>query len=99
VLAFAGGKPLLRCLDALTLGGRLAYPNGVEPVPRKRRRVKTTAYDGTPGVRQFERLNRAIEEAKLKVPIAKTYSLARAGAAYDFVEEGHVVGKVVIRIR
>ncbi|HEV8232160.1 MAG TPA: NADP-dependent oxidoreductase [Thermoanaerobaculia bacterium] len=99
VLAFAGGKPLLRCLDALTLGGRLAYPNGVEPVPRKRRRVKTTAYDGTPGVREFERLNRAIEEAKLKVPIAKTYSLARAGAAYDFVEEGHVVGKVVIRIR
>jgi NADPH:quinone reductase-like Zn-dependent oxidoreductase len=99
VLAFAGGKPLLRCLDALTRGGRLAYPNGVEPVPRKRRGVKTTAYDGTPGVREFERLNRAIEEAKLKVSITKTYSLARAGAAYHFVERGHVVGKVVIRIR
>jgi NADPH:quinone reductase-like Zn-dependent oxidoreductase len=99
VLAFAGGKPLARCLDALRRGGRLAYPNGVEPVPRKRRRVKTTAYDGAPGVRAFERLNRAIEEAKLKVPIAKAYSLARAGAAYDFVQGGHVVGKVVIRIR
>jgi NADPH:quinone reductase len=99
VLAFVGGKPLARCLDALKRGGRLAYPNGVEPVPRKRRGVRTTVYDGTPGVAEFERLNRAVEKANVRVPIAKTYPLPRAAAAYRFAEEGHVLGKAVLRIR
>src|SRR5258707_1198944 len=31
VLAFAGGKPLTGSLDAPRRGGRVAYPNGVEP--------------------------------------------------------------------
>jgi NADPH:quinone reductase-like Zn-dependent oxidoreductase len=99
VLAFVGGKSLVRCLDALKKrGGRLAYPNGVEPAPRRRRGVKTTAYDGTPGVREFARLNRAAVAARLKVPIAKTYPLSRAAAAYRLVKKGHVLGKVVLRI-
>jgi len=100
VLAFVGGKSLARCLDALKKrGGRLAYPNGVEPVPRERRGVKTTAYDGMPGVREFERFNRAVVAARLKVPIAKTYPLSRAAAAYRLAKKGHVIGKVVLRIR
>ncbi len=100
VLAFAGGKSLALCLDALKKrGGRLAYPNGVEPAPRKRQGVKTTAYDGIPGVAEFERLNLAVTGAKLRVPIAKTYPLSGARAAYKRVTKGHVVGKVVLRIR
>jgi NADPH:quinone reductase-like Zn-dependent oxidoreductase len=100
VLAFAGGKSLARCLDSLKKrGGRFAFPNGVEPAPRKRRGVKTTAYDGIAGVREFERLNRAVAATTLKVPIAKTYPLSRAAAAYKLVEKGHVIGKVVLRIR
>jgi NADPH:quinone reductase-like Zn-dependent oxidoreductase len=100
VLAFVGGQSLARCLDALKpRGGRLAYPNGVEPVPRKRKGVKVVSYDAVPGVREFQRLNRAAEAAKLKVPIAKSYELSRAAAAYRFVRRGHVLGKVVLRIR
>jgi NADPH:quinone reductase-like Zn-dependent oxidoreductase len=100
VLAFVGGESLARCLDALKpRGGRLAYPNGVEPVPRKRKGVKVVAYDGTPGVPQFQRLNRAVESAKLDVPIAKAYPLESAAAAYVFVRKAHVLGKVVLRIR
>jgi NADPH:quinone reductase-like Zn-dependent oxidoreductase len=100
VLAFVGGKSLARCLDALKKrGGRFAYPNGVEPTPRKRRGVKATAYDGITGVREFERLNRAVAAAKLEVPIAKSYSLSRAAEAYELVKKGHVLGKVVLRIR
>jgi NADPH:quinone reductase len=102
VLAFVGGKSLARCLDALKpRGGRLAYPNGVAdpPRPRKRKGVKIVAYDGTPGVREFQRLNRAVTAAKLKVPIAKAYPLDRAADAYRFVRKGHVLGKVVLRIR
>jgi NADPH:quinone reductase-like Zn-dependent oxidoreductase len=35
VLALAGGPPLTRLLDAVKRGGRVAYPNGVEPAPRQ----------------------------------------------------------------
>jgi NADPH:quinone reductase-like Zn-dependent oxidoreductase len=102
VLAFAGGRTLLRCLDALKpRGGRLAYPNGVAdpPRPRKRKGVEVVAYDATPGVREFDRLDRAIRGAKLEVPIAKTYPMDDAAEAYRFVRKGHVLGKVVLRIR
>jgi NADPH:quinone reductase-like Zn-dependent oxidoreductase len=100
VLAFAGGKPLGHCLDALKKrGGRLAYPEGVDPAPRKRRGVKTTAYNAIPGVREFARLNRALTGAKVDVPVAKTYPLPRAAAAYRRVKKGHLPGKVALRIR
>lgn len=100
VLAFVGGKSLARCLDAVKpRGGRLAYPNGVEPAPRKRKSIKVIAYDAVPGVRELQRLNRAIVAARPKVPIAKTYPMSRAADAYRFVRRGHVLGKVALRIR
>jgi NADPH:quinone reductase len=37
ILALARGDALERALEALKRGGRLAYPNGVEPAPKKRR--------------------------------------------------------------
>ena len=99
VLAFAGGEQLTRCLDALRRGGRVAYPNGVEPAPRKRRGIELVAYDAVAGVREFQRLNRAVEEAKLRVPIADAYPLAQAARAHQRLAKGHVLGKVVLRIR
>jgi NADPH:quinone reductase-like Zn-dependent oxidoreductase len=66
VLALAGGKALTYCLDALRRGGRLAYPNGIEPEPRKRRGIEIISYDAIAGVREFQRLGRAVEEAKLR---------------------------------
>jgi NADPH:quinone reductase-like Zn-dependent oxidoreductase len=98
VLAFAGGKQLTRCLDALRKGGRVAYPNGIQPEPRKRRGIKVIAYDGLPGRRQYERLDRAIEEARLEVPIAKSYPLHKAADAHRRVEKGHLLGKIVLRV-
>jgi NADPH:quinone reductase-like Zn-dependent oxidoreductase len=99
VLAFAGGKTLTRCLDALRPGGRLAFPNGVEPVPRKRKGIKILAYNGTAGVREFERLSRAVVATKLKVPIAAVYPLAEAAKAHQRIAAGHVLGKIVLRVR
>ena len=99
VLAFAGGKPLTRLLDAIKRGGRVAYPNGVEPAPRKRRGIRVLAYDGEAGVREFERLGKAIEKARLKVPIAASYPLGRAVAAHERLGKGHVLGKIVLRVQ
>jgi NADPH2:quinone reductase len=99
VLAFAGGPALTRLLDAVKHGGRVAFPNGVEPVPRKRRGIKVTAYDGTPGIRELKRLGRAIEKARIKVPIAASYPLERAASAHKRLAKGHVLGKIVLRGR
>ena len=98
ILALEGGDALERALDALRQGGRLAYPNGVEPEPKKRRGIKLTPYDAVSAVREFERLNRAVEAAKLKVPIAEAFALARAAKAHERLTEGHLLGKLVLRM-
>ena len=99
VLALAGGTALERCLSTVRRGGRAAYPNGVEPEPRPREGLKIISYDAVPGVREFERLGRAVEAAELEVPIAACYPLAEAAAAHERLARGHVLGKIVLRVR
>jgi NADPH:quinone reductase len=67
--------------------------------PRKRRGIKIIHYDARPGVREFERVGRAVEQAKLKVPIAASFALSGAARAYERLAAGHVLGKIVLRIR
>jgi NADPH2:quinone reductase len=98
VLAFAGGDGLQAALEVLKRGGRVAYPYGIEPEPKKRRGVTFIPYDAVSGVREFEKLNRAVEAAKLKVPIAESYPLERAARAHERFAEGHVLGKIVLRV-
>ncbi len=99
VLAFAGGDSLERCVDALRAGGRIAYPYGVRPDPKAR--DDTAADDplqrGSRSAGEFERLNHAIEAAKLEVPIAAEFPLAEAAKAQERVEAGHILGKIVLR--
>lgn len=100
VLAFAGGDSLERCIDTLRPGGRVAWPYGVSPEPKAR--VETgimIRYNAVSGPAEFERLNAAIVAAKVKVPIAAEYQLAQAASAQERVEKGHILGKVVLRIR
>ena len=98
VVAFVGGKELTRCLDTLRKGGRVAYPNGVEPEPRKRRGIRIKSYDAETGRRELERLNRAIEESHAEIPIAEVFSLEDARKAVERVERGHVLGRLVLRL-
>jgi NADPH2:quinone reductase len=58
-----------------------------------------TAYDAEPGPRQFARLERAVTEAHLRVPIAAKYPLAQAAQAHIRLERGHVLGRIVLQIR
>jgi NADPH:quinone reductase len=100
VLAFAGGDALERCVDALKPGGRLAFPWGVSPEPKPRVGLAIAIrYNAVAGPQEFERLNQAIIASKLQVPIAAEYPLADAARAHERLEAGHVLGKVVLRIR
>jgi len=98
VLALAGGDALEQCLKALRRGGRLAHPNGVEPAPKKRRGMTLIRYDGISGVREFEHLNEAVQAARLKVPISECYPLTQARKSHERLDEGHVIGKIVLAV-
>ena len=99
VLVLGSGDSVPRCLDVLRKGGRLAYPNGVEPALEKRRGLKIIPYDAKAGVREFERLNTVIKKARLKVPIAAEFSLEDAAKAHQRIEQGQVLGKIILRVR
>jgi NADPH:quinone reductase-like Zn-dependent oxidoreductase len=98
VLGLAGGEALERCLDALRRGGRLAYPNGVDPEPKKRRDIRMTPYDAIAGVEEFKRLAQTLEAMNLEIP-AEAYGLAEAAKAHERLAAGHLLGKIVLRVR
>lgn len=99
VLAFAGGAALNEILGQVRPGGRLAYPNGVEPRPRRRRGVEIVTFDAEGGRQGLARLGRAIEAASLEVPIEATYPLAKAVQAHRRLAKGHTLGRVMLQIR
>jgi NADPH2:quinone reductase len=99
ILALTGGETLEHCIDALRKGGRVAYPNGIEPEPKRRRGIKTKPYDGTPGREELEHLGRAVEAARLQVPIAAEFPLADAKQAHERLAQGHILGKIVLLVR
>ena len=96
-LALAGGAGLERCLDFLRDSGRIAYPNGIEPEPKPRRKFRIQSYDAEAGPREFAELNRAIQQARLRVPIAATYPLGKAAEAHRRLHR-KVIGRVVLKI-
>jgi NADPH:quinone reductase-like Zn-dependent oxidoreductase len=98
VLGLAGGQGLERCLDALHPGGRAAWPNGVEPVPERDKGIQMSSYDAVAGVREFTALNMAVEAMRLQVPIAAKFDLSGADKAHQRIEQGHVLGKIVLRV-
>ena len=101
VLAFAGGDALEKCLGALREGGKVAYPNGVEPEPKPRPGLIAVPYDALFGDQkvQWAQLNQAVEAKKFEIPIAATFALTEAADAHRRVEAGGVRGKVVLKIR
>jgi len=99
VLALAGGDGLERCLDFVRPGGRLVYPNGIEPVPSRRRTFRVQAFDMVASPRHFARLNRHLTQGRIHVPITARYSLGKAAQAHRRLARQHVLGRMVLQIR
>jgi NADPH:quinone reductase-like Zn-dependent oxidoreductase len=99
ILAFAGGEALDACVEQVRPGGRIVHPNGVEPTPKRRKGVEIVSYDAEPGPDQFKRLNDAIEDERLKVSISAAFPLEQAAKAHERLASGHVIGKIVLRVR
>jgi NADPH:quinone reductase-like Zn-dependent oxidoreductase len=101
VLALVGGDTLERCIDALRTDGRgrVAYLYGMRPLPQPRFAARMTLYTYVAGVLELERLNTAVESAKLRVPIGAEYPLAGAADAHRRLEAGHLLGKIVLKVQ
>jgi NADPH:quinone reductase-like Zn-dependent oxidoreductase len=99
-LAFAGGDRLERCLDLMRPGGRVAFPNGIEPEPPRRRQAMTCSpYDLVVSPRWFTRLHRSLASNRIRVPIAAVYPLSRAADAHRRLARGAIRGRMVLRVR
>ncbi len=97
-LLTAGGEAAEQALTALREGGRIAYPNGVEPEPQARPGVTIRSYDGRPNPQAIEKLNRLIASGPFEVHIAQRFPLERAAEAHRVLDT-HYLGKLVLRPR
>ena len=77
-------------------GGRVAYPNGVEPEPRARPGVTVRNYDGMPDPKAIEKLNRLIQAGPFHVHVARAFPLSQAVEAHRALHE-HYLGKLALR--
>ncbi|HET6981842.1 MAG TPA: NADP-dependent oxidoreductase [Myxococcaceae bacterium] len=96
-LVLAGGKGLDAVLAQMKKGGRVAYPNGVEPEPKAPKGVKIQGYDGEPGSGAFERLDALIAQAPFHVEV-RFYDLEDAAQAHRDLQKHHL-GKLALRMR
>jgi NADPH2:quinone reductase len=97
-LVTAGGEAADLALTAMREGGRVAYPNGVEPEPKAPPGAKVAAYDGEPDREIIDKLNGLIEAGPFEVHIARTFPLEQAADAHRALDE-HYLGKLALRPR
>ena len=78
-----------------------SYGRVLDPAPLVALTAELTSaqFAAIASVQEFERLNKAIEASKFTVPIAAEYSLADAAEAHRRLEAGHLLGKIVLRVR
>jgi NADPH:quinone reductase-like Zn-dependent oxidoreductase len=95
----AGSSPTaLELLDLVRRGGRVAYPNGVEPAPEPRSGIAVLAFNGEPDADLVRRLNASIAAGPFRPHIAQTFPLEQAALAHQALER-HYLGKLALRIR
>lgn len=95
-LMTSGGAAADKALEALRDGGRVAYPNGVEPAPKARPGIRVKSYDGIPDPEVIQRINALIEQGPFQVHIARTFPLQEAAEAQKALEK-HFLGKLALR--
>ncbi|HEU4587460.1 MAG TPA: NADP-dependent oxidoreductase [Gemmatimonadales bacterium] len=95
-LITAGGDAAERALEGVRDGGRVAYPNGVEPAPKGRPGIKVMSYDGETGPDVIAKLNRLIAAGPFEVYVAHVFPLDRAADAHRALGKHHL-GKLALR--
>jgi NADPH:quinone reductase-like Zn-dependent oxidoreductase len=94
-----GGETQERSWNVLRRGGAMVSTLA-EPSQEKARAhgVRAMRYTCKENGGELEEIGRLIDEGKVTPKIARTFVLAEAASAQDFVEQGHTEGKVVLKI-
>ncbi|MFZ0525471.1 MAG: zinc-binding dehydrogenase [Xanthobacteraceae bacterium] len=94
-----GGETQERSWNVLQRGGAMVSTLA-EPSQEMARAkgVRTMRYTCKENGGELEEIGRLIDEGKVTPKIARTFGLAEAASAQDFVEQGHTEGKVVLKI-
>ncbi|HEX5438239.1 MAG TPA: NADP-dependent oxidoreductase [Gemmatimonadaceae bacterium] len=95
-LVTAGGEVTDRALEAVRDGGRVAYPNGVEPEPKARPGIAIKSYESDVTPEMMAKLHRLITEAPIEVHVDRTLPLDRADEALQALDR-HFLGKLALR--
>lgn len=93
----AGGELANSLVQCLRTGGRIAYPNGIFPIPETRPDIRLTGYNGEPEPEILQRLNNRIKRGNLKVHINEVFLLEDAYQAH-LALHNHYVGKLCFKI-
>ena len=96
-LVLVGGEGANDALKEIRAKGRVAYPNGVEPLPIAPEGVTLFAYDGTPAPEAFDRLNRLIGPDPFHVELGRVYALGEAAEAHRALAQ-HYLGKLALKV-
>jgi NADPH2:quinone reductase len=96
-LVTANSDVLPAFLSNLKAGARFAYPNGVEPKPHFSGHPGL-AFDAAMSHEAFARLNAAIGLRTIPLK-TQVFPLKDVVEAHRRIEHGHVLGKIVLRIR
>lgn len=93
----AGGELANTLVQCLRASGRIAYPNGIYPIPVTRPDIRLTGYNGEPEQEIIQRLNNWINLGKLKVHIDKVFLLEDAYKAH-LALNNHYLGKLCLQV-
>jgi NADPH2:quinone reductase len=96
-LVTTNGKTLPDALATLRPGGRVAFPNGVEPQPQARPGITVQSHDGMPDPTAIEKLNTLINAGPFDVQIFRIFPLNQAPEAHQALTQHHL-GKLALQL-
>jgi NADPH:quinone reductase len=95
-LLTTGGAIAQRAMEAVREGGRVAYPNGVLPVPEARPGVNLVGFDADRSPEMNAKLHRLIDSGPFNVHVSDVFSLEQVKQAHEALEK-HYVGKIALK--
>ena len=92
-----GGELANSLVQCVRTNGRIAYPNGIYPIPKSKSDISITGYNGEPEPEVLQRINSLISSGKIKAHIDKVFLLENAYKAH-LALNNHYVGKLCLQV-
>lgn len=96
-LLTAGGETTKTVIQSMKKDGRIAYPNGVFPLPESKD-FKTVAYNGDPDADIISRFVHYVKSGHVKAHVDKVFTLEQASDAHVALQQ-HYLGKMILKIK